>query len=95
MRARHNRRVTEEFYRRRRLAQYWPMIIGALLTYQDIAQFARVHPRTVQRWIKRRNLPVIRPTACTVRVTSAVARLLIGTPASYTKSLKNLAKRPA
>lgn len=71
------------------------MISGTLFTYQDVAQLARVDPRTVQRWIKRLNLPVIRPTACTVRIPSATVRLLIGTPASYTKSLQNLAPRPA
>ncbi len=56
-------------------------VAGKLLSYQDIAQIAQVHPKTVQRWVKRLNLSVFRPTQITVRLSEAeAARLFQPTP---------------
>jgi predicted site-specific integrase-resolvase len=65
-----------------------------LLTYQDVAQIARVDPRTVQRWVKRFNLRVIRPTKCTVRLPAATVEKLIGQPVPYQSKVSVFA-RPA
>lgn len=60
-----------------------PRGAGPLLTYQDVAALAKVHPRTVQRWIKRLNLKVVRPTCCTVRLPAATVDKLLGQEVDY------------
>lgn len=65
-----------------------------LLTYQDVAEIARVHPRTVQRWVKRLNLRVFRPTKCTVRLPKRSVERLLGCSEPYENG-KNVSDRPA
>lgn len=68
------------------------MLDTDLMTYQDVAQRAKVDPRTVQRWVKRLNLRVVRPTKCTVRLPGVTVQKLIGTTYGFRESLKRLEK---
>lgn len=59
------------------------MIDGELLTYHDVARLGQVHPRTVQRWVKRLNLRVVRPSQCTVLLPRATVDRLLGREVDY------------